>query len=115
MYTLPIDPAQIDKGPEIVGTGNEDKGLLRIFFLEIGHGVNRVGWLGQVKFNVRCPEPWIVFYRDVNHGQPVIIGEEGGFFLQRILRRNDKPYLADIRVFDHVIGDHQVAAVDRVE
>jgi len=110
---LPVFPL-VEAGEDI-GTGKQDKFVRGVFLLDIGQRIDGIGGLRQVEFDVGGFEPGLVLHRHVDHIQPVDIGQERRFLLERIVRRDDKPHILDVGELDHVAGDHQVPEMDWVE
>ena len=74
-----------------------------------------IAGLGKMKFYVCDVELVVVGHSCFNHVIAVELVEQSFCRLERILRRNDEPYLVEVRGLRHDVGDDEVPDVDRVE
>src|SRR5258706_11717115 len=76
---------------KVVFAKNYDEFFVRMFFSQIGKGINRVTGFWQVKFNITYIEFIIIGNGCFNHVVTVELMKQTFAWLQRVLRRNNKP------------------------
>ena len=89
--------------------------MLGVFFVEVGERIHGVAGHGQRKLYVAGLQLVIIADGKVNQIVAVLVVQQAGAFLKRILGRNDKPHSVQIGILGHVIGQDQMPDVDGIE
>jgi len=100
---------------EAVHAADENKLAIRVLLRERVQGVDGVGRSGQVHFNIADAETRVVGHGQLHHFQTLVVVEQFGFLLQRVLWRDHKPQLIQIGEFDQIVGQHHMAVMDGIE
>ena len=110
---LPVAPPL--EGLEVVGAHDKAELLVAVFVAEVGEGKHGVGGYGEMEFDVAGTHAVVVVDGEADHLQPLLVGEEGFAFLERVLGRDDKPHLVEVAMGKHGITDDEVPDMDGVE
>src|SRR5690554_2997809 len=77
--------------------------------------VDGVRRLWHPEFNVAHLKTRVVVNSFNHHIKPVMILQKTFLFFQRIMWRNDKPNFMQISKFNHIIGQHHMTVMNRIE
>ena len=110
---LVVAPA-VERG-EVVAAHDEAELAPGVFLLQGGEGDDGVGGNGEVHLDVAGAEAVVVVDGAAHHLHAVVVGQEGGAFLEGVLGRDDEPHFVHLLVLHHGVGNDEVPHVDGVE
>lgn len=68
-----------------------------------------------MKFHIAGSKAVIVVYCAADHLHAMVVCQKSSTFLERVLRRNDKPHLIEIAIMQHRIGNNEMADMNGIK
>ena len=103
------------KVDEVVFANDDFKCFVRMSFTQVHQCMDSIAGFGKMKFDIRRLDFVVVIGSGAHHIKAIEFMEQSLARFERIMGRNNHPYLTQVRGFRHNIGDDQVTDVDGVK